>query len=98
MENTPTVHADALPINTILGIPKIESKSRSVNNFLQQLNFDPNSIKDPAKAPPSIFSSAFPFGMYQAYSRKQKNKMPYIHDILLIPHPTNAPPHLPNPT
>ena len=44
MENTPTVCADNLP--TILGIFKNEPKSRSVNNSLQQLDFDPNSIKD----------------------------------------------------
>ena len=44
MENSPTVCADDLP--TILGIVKNDPKSRSVNNSLQQLDFDPNSIKD----------------------------------------------------
>ena len=42
-----------------LGIFKNESTSRSVNNILQQLDFDPKSIQDvflPAKAPPSLSS------------------------------------------
>ena len=42
MENTLTVRADDLP--SILGILKQDPKSRSVNDFLQQLDFDPNSI------------------------------------------------------
>ena len=40
----------------ILDLFRNNPKLRSVNNFLQQLDFDPNSIKDvllPAKAPPS---------------------------------------------
>lgn len=41
--NTPTVCADDL--FTILGIFKRDPKSRSVNKFLQQLDFDPNNIK-----------------------------------------------------
>ena len=44
MENTPTGRADDLP--TILGIFKNDPKSRSVNNSLQQLDFDPNSVQD----------------------------------------------------
>ena len=54
MENTPLVCADELP--SILGMVNKYPKSRSVNNFLQRLDFDPNSMKDvslPAKAPPS---------------------------------------------
>ena len=43
MEDTPAGRADDLP--TILGIFKNDPKSRSVNIF-QQLNFDPNSIKN----------------------------------------------------
>ena len=43
MENTPTGHADDLP--TMLGIFKNAPKSRSVNLFVQQLDFDPNLIK-----------------------------------------------------
>ena len=44
MENTPTGRADDLP--TIMGIIINDPKSRSVNNSLQQLEFDSNSIKD----------------------------------------------------
>ena len=42
MGNTPTGCAHDLP--TILGIFKKYAKSISVNNSLQQLDFDPNSI------------------------------------------------------
>jgi hypothetical protein len=41
--NTPTVWADDLP--TILAFFKKYKTSRSVNNSLQRLDFDPNSIK-----------------------------------------------------
>jgi hypothetical protein len=54
MENTPTGCGSDLP--TILRILKNDRKSRSVHNFLQPLDSDPNRIKDfclPAKAPPS---------------------------------------------
>ena len=44
MENTPTRHGSDLP--TILRIFKNDRKSRSVNNFLQPLDLDPNRIKD----------------------------------------------------
>ena len=44
MENTPMVRADDLP--SILAIFKNNPNSRSVNKSLQQLDFDPNSIKD----------------------------------------------------
>ena len=43
MENTPTVCTDDLP--TIPEILYNDPKSRSVRNFLQQLDFDPNSIQ-----------------------------------------------------
>jgi hypothetical protein len=42
--NTPTDCGSDLP--TILKILKNERKSRSVNNFLQPLDLDPNRIKD----------------------------------------------------
>jgi hypothetical protein len=54
MENTPTGCGRDLP--TILRILKNDKKSRSVNNFLQPLDLDPNRIQVfvlPAKAPPS---------------------------------------------
>ena len=44
MENTPTGCGSDLP--TILIILKNDRKSRSVNNFLQPLDLDPNRIKD----------------------------------------------------
>ena len=44
MENAPTGHADDLP--RILGIFRNYSKSRSVNIFVQQLDFTPNCIED----------------------------------------------------
>ena len=44
MENTPTVCADYLP--TILRILKNDPTSRSVNNSLQRLDFDPSSINN----------------------------------------------------
>ena len=43
MENTPMGCADDL--STIMGIYKNDSKSKSVHNSLQQLDFDPDSIK-----------------------------------------------------
>jgi hypothetical protein len=42
MGNTPTGRANDLP--TMLAIFKSDPKSRSVNNLLQQLDLDPNSI------------------------------------------------------
>ena len=48
MENTPTVCANDLPI--IIFVVH-GPKSRSVNNSLQQLGFDPNNIKDSAHQP-----------------------------------------------
>ena len=44
MENTPTGCGSDLP--TILRFLKNDWKSRSVNNFLQPLDLDPNRIKD----------------------------------------------------
>ena len=44
MGNTPMGRADDLP--TILEISINDSKTKSVNNSLQQPDFDPNSIKD----------------------------------------------------
>ena len=44
MENTPTGHADDL--HTILGIFKIDPKSRSVNIFSSGWILTQNSIKD----------------------------------------------------
>ena len=44
MENTPTGCGSDLP--TILRIFKNDRKSRSVNNFLQPLDLDPNRIND----------------------------------------------------
>jgi hypothetical protein len=44
MENTPTGCGSDLP--TILRILKNDSKSRSVNIFLQPLDLDPDRIKD----------------------------------------------------
>ena len=44
MENTPTWCAGDLP--SILEKIKNDPKSRSVNNPFQQLDFDPNCIKD----------------------------------------------------
>ena len=44
MENTPTDCGSDLP--TVLKILKNERRSRSVNNFLQPLDLDPNRIKD----------------------------------------------------
>ena len=44
MENTPAGCGSDLP--TILRILKNDRKSRSVNNFLQPLDLDPNRIKD----------------------------------------------------
>jgi hypothetical protein len=43
MENTPTGCGSDLP--TILRILKNDRKSRSVDNFLQPLDLDPNRIK-----------------------------------------------------
>jgi hypothetical protein len=43
IENTPTGCGSDLP--TILRILKNDRKSRSVNNFLQPLDLDPNRIK-----------------------------------------------------
>ena len=42
MENIPTGLANDLP--TILKTLENEFKSRSVNNFLQRLNLDPNGV------------------------------------------------------
>ena len=44
MENTPMLCADDLL--TILSIFKNDLKSRSVHNSFQQLDFDPDSIKE----------------------------------------------------
>ena len=44
MENTPPLRADDL--SSILGIFKNDPILKSVNNSLQQLDFDPNSITD----------------------------------------------------
>ena len=44
MENTPTGCGSDLP--TILRILKNDRKSRSVNNFLECSDLDPNSVKD----------------------------------------------------
>ena len=44
MENTPTGCGSDLP--TILRILKNDRKSRSVNNFLECSDLDPNSRKD----------------------------------------------------
>ena len=58
MENTPTGCADDLP--SILGIFPNDPKSRSVNNSLQQLNFNPNSIKNCVTSQSSAQTGAHP--------------------------------------
>ena len=70
MENTPAGRADDLP--TIWKIFKNDPKSRSVNNSLQRLNFDPSNFFFLPKLRPvgarSSASLGYPYpptGLYQ---------------------------------